>query len=84
MPFAGVAYATGFGIVFWFTIAQIALLVLALPGLFARKLSGWMFLFYEQLVSFVGSLLLGSIVGAIVGAVIGLYFLFQVREKYSA
>lgn len=84
MPFAGVAYATGFGIVFWFTIVQVALLVLALPGLFARKMAGWTFLFYEQLVSFVGSLLLGSIVGAIVGVVIGLYFLFQVREKYSA
>ena len=84
MPFASVAYATGFGIVFWLTIAQVVLLVLALPGLFARKMAGWMFLFYEQLVSFVGSLLLGSVVGAIVGVVIGLYFLFQVRDKYSA
>ena len=41
------------------------------PGLFARKMSGWTLLFYEQLVSFVHSLLMGSIVSGIIGVVIG-------------
>lgn len=82
VPFAGMSYATGFGLSSLLALVQVALLVLALPGLFARKMTGWMYLFYSQLASVVGSLLLGSIVGAVVGGLIGLYILFQVREKY--
>lgn len=81
-PFAGATAAAGFGITSIFVIVQIALMVMALPGLFARKMSGWTLLFYEQLVSFVHSLLMGSIVSGILGVVIGMYILFQVREKY--
>lgn len=82
VPFAGLSYASGFGLASLLALVQVALLVLALPGLFARKMTGWMYLFYSQLASVVGSLLLGSIVGAVVGGLIGLYILFQVREKY--
>ena len=82
-PFGGVTAAAGFGITAIFTVVQVALLVMALPGLFSRKMSGWTLLFYEQLLSFVHSLLTGSIVGGILGLVIGLYILFQVRGKYS-
>ena len=82
MPFGGVGYATGFGLAAILAIVQIVLLAIALPALFARKMSGWMLLFYEQLVSFVGSVVSGSIVGGLIGLVIGLYILFQVREKY--
>ena len=82
MPFGGVGYATGFGLAAILAIVQIVLLAIALPALFARKMSGWMLLFYEQLVGFVGSVVSGSIVGGLIGLVIGLYILFQVREKY--
>ncbi len=82
MPFGGVGYATGFGLAAIFAIVQIVLLVMALPGLFARKKSAWMLLFYEQLVGLLGSLLTGGIVGGIIFAIIGFYFLFQLREKY--
>lgn len=82
IPFGGFAYATGFGLAAIFAFLEIGLLVLALPGLFARKLSGWTFLFYEQLVHFAGALVTGAIVAGIVGTIIGLYILFQVREKY--
>jgi len=82
MPFGGVGYATGFGLAAIFAIVQIALLVMELPGLFARKKSAWMLMFYEQLIGFVGSLVSGSVVGAIIGTLIGLYFLFQLRTKY--
>jgi len=82
-PFAGMQYATGFGIVAFFACVQIVLLVLALPGLFARKMSGWMLIFYSELISLLSSLLSGSIIGGLIGALIGLYILFQVRTKYS-
>ena len=82
-PFGGGRYATGFGLVASLSIAQMVLLGMALPGLFARKMSGWMLLFYEQLLGFVTSVVGGSIVGGIIGTLIGLYILFQVRTKYS-
>ena len=83
-PFAGVQYGTGFGVAAIFALVQVVMLGMALPGLFARKMSGWTLLFYAQLVGFVGSILSGSIVGGIIGALIGLYILFQVRTKYSS
>lgn len=82
VPFGGVGYAAGFGLTAIFALVQIALLVMALPGMFGRKKSAWMLMFYEQLVSLLGALLTGSIVGGIIGALIGLYFLFQLRTKY--
>jgi len=84
MPFGGIGYATGFGLSAIFALVQVGLLGAALPGLFARKMSGWNLLFYEQLIGLVASLLRGSVVGGIIGAVIGLYVLFQVRQKYTA
>ena len=84
VPFGGVGYATGFGVAAIGLIAQLALEVLALPGLFARKMSGWTLLFYAQVVGFVASLLSGAIVGPIIGLLIGLYILFQIRGKYAA
>jgi hypothetical protein len=83
MPFAGIGYATGFGYAAVLLIVHFGLLVAALPGLFARKMSGWNLLFYAQLVSLVSSLLAGSIIGGLVGAVIALYILFQVRPLYK-
>jgi hypothetical protein len=81
-PFGGVGYAAGFGITAILACVQMVLIAAALPGLFARKTSGWMLLFYEQLLSIVAGLLRGAVVGAIIGGLIGLYILFQVREKY--
>jgi hypothetical protein len=81
-PLGGVATATSFGLAAIVTVVQTILLVMALPGLFGRKMSGWMFLFYEQLLSFVGSVLAGSLIGGGVALLIGLYVLFQVRQKY--
>jgi len=56
---------------------------IALPGLFARKMSGWTMLFYSQLVSMVSSLLMMSLFGLIIGGLISLYVMFQVRSKYN-
>ena len=82
MPFGGVGYAAGFGFLTIVVIIEIGLLIAALPGLFARKMSGWTLLFYSQLVGIVHSLLSGNIIGGLLMALIGLYILFQVRPLY--
>jgi hypothetical protein len=83
-PFGGIGYATAFGYLTIVLIAELGLMVAALPGLFARKMSGWRLLFYAQILSFVFSLLSGSLIGGILGVVIGMYILFQVRPLYKA
>ena len=82
-PMAGVAAASSFGLSAIFLIVQLGLEVAALPGLFARKMSGWKLLFYSMLVGFVHSLVSYAIIAGIIGTLIGLYILFQVRTKYS-
>lgn len=84
MPLAGVQYATGFTIQAVGAVVQIGLTLAALPGLFARRMTGWQLLFYATVVSGVFSLLGGSIVAAILGTVISFYILFQVRSLYHA
>lgn len=83
LPFAGVGYATGFGIGVIGLIATFALEAIALPGLFGRKRSGWTLLFYAQVVSIATSLLQGAIVSALIGGLISFYILFQVRSLYK-
>jgi hypothetical protein len=82
VPFGGVGYAAGWGLGIIVLFIQLALMVMALPGLFARKMSGWTLVFYSQLIGIVHSLLMGSLVGAILGGLIGLYILFQIRPLY--
>ena len=82
-PFAGVGYAAGFGLTAILILAQFALRAMALPGLFARKMSGWNLLFYSSLVGFVASLTSYNVIGGILGLLIGLYILFQIRSKYA-
>jgi len=65
----------------WLTLV---ILVLTLPGLFARKMSGWTLLFYARLVSLVATVLSAAVVSALLVALISLYVLFQVRPLYKA
>jgi hypothetical protein len=82
IPFGGVGYASGFGLLTLFIVVEIGLMIAALPGLFARKMAGWQLLFYSQLVSIVYNVLSGSIVGGLLFGLIALYILFQVRPLY--
>ncbi len=84
MPFGGVTYAAGFTYITILILVNVGLTVMALPGLFARKMSGWNLLFYAQLVGFLTSLLSGSVIGGLIGLLISLYILFQVRGLYRA
>jgi hypothetical protein len=83
MPFGGVGYVAGFGIMTIVLIIELGLMVAALPGLFARKMAGWTLLFYSQLVGIAYNVFTGNIVGGLLMGLIALYILFQVRTKYS-
>jgi hypothetical protein len=68
---------------YWiFAAATIVLNILALPGLFKRAKSGWMFSFYSVLVSGVSSLVMMNIPSLIIGLAIGFYILFQIKPYY--
>jgi hypothetical protein len=62
---------------------QVILMVAALPGLFARKTTGWNLAFYGVLFNLVYSVLNFQIVSGLIGAVVSLYFLFQIRSYYK-
>ena len=78
-----VAYAAGFTYVTVVLILEVGLLIAALSGLFARKMSGWTLVFWSQVVSCVFSILHGALIGAILGGLIAFYILFQVRPLYK-
>ncbi len=60
----------------------IVMLILALPGLQARKVIGWQLLMLCNGINMAYGLLNGGIVGPILGALIGLYVLVQLRRYY--
>ena len=75
--------ASGWSIFSIFSLITFVLSVIALPGLFRRKLSGWNMIFYASIISLVSNVFSGNIVGGIIGAIIGLYILFQIRSYYN-
>ena len=76
----GVAYGLLWSVAF---CLHLVLMALALPGLFARKMSGWTLMFYAQVVSVVSSLVSYQVVGALIFGLISFYILFQVRSLYK-
>ncbi len=86
--FMPAAYAGGAGvgmiytITIVLTIASTVLGILALPGLFNKTRSGWVFSYYAQLISILGGILSFSILGVIFG-LLWLMLLFQVRDYYK-
>lgn len=85
--FSPVIMATGYSPLYYVSLALIvaSLLfdVIALPGLFARKIQGWRYAYYATLLSVLSSLVNLEIVSAILSAVIGLYILFQIKSMYK-
>jgi hypothetical protein len=85
LGFAMVPFAEpGFTLTLVGALVEIGLMLWALPGLFARELSGWWPLFYGALVGLCFALLRGAIVGGLVGTLLSLYVLFQIRPLYKA
>ncbi len=86
LPFsalAGVGAATGLSIALAALVVEIILMIMALPGLFARKISGWNLTFYSVVASLAHSILVFNVFGGLVSAVIGAYVLFQIRSYYK-
>jgi hypothetical protein len=79
VPYGAISHGLLWSLAF---CVQLGLMVLSLPGLFARKMSGWTLMFYSQVVGVVASLLTYAILGALIGGLIGFYILFQIRSLY--
>ena len=64
-------------------LGAFALRAMALPGLFARKMSGWTLMFYAEAISVIGSILAMNVLGGLVWGLISFYILFQIRGLYK-
>ena len=83
----GASYMMSYGIMYYIGVAAIIVSAvlngLAINGLFKHSLSAWRLMYYSSLISFVASVLQGSVLGAFIGGLISLYILFQVKSKYK-
>lgn len=79
----GVGAATGGVVGAILALVSSVLMVMAFTGLKNRKIAGWKYSFYSQLVSVVASVVALNLVGAVIGGVIGFYLLFQVKSYYK-
>lgn len=68
-------------------VIQIILMFMAFSGLKDRKIKGWRYIFYSDLVSGVYGLVsaynVGGAIWSLLGTAIGLYILFQVKSYYK-
>lgn len=67
-------------------LASSILTLMAYPKLAKHQYSGWMLLFWSELVSVVSVLLTlttNGIVGAILGVLLGFYLLFEIKSYYK-
>ena len=86
-PAAAVSPAYPYGFAYWPALlgflGAFALRAMALPGLFARKMSGWTLMFYAEAISVIGSILAMNVLGGLVWGLISFYILFQIRGLYK-
>ncbi len=78
----GVGAGVGYTITMILSLIGLVLSILALPGLFNRKRSGWVFSYYAQLISILTSVFSISIFGILLGLLF-MMLLFQVRDYYN-
>jgi len=79
----GYGYSYGYGLALWISIASMILMAVALPGLFARKISAWRLMFYSALVMAVYNLITVSLGSLIIGTGVSMYILFQIKSYYK-
>lgn len=84
--FLGASYMMSYGFTYYVgiivLIGSAILEAMAVPGLFKRSMGAWKLMFYSTLVSFIGTVVQGSVLGGLLSLLIGMYLLFQVKEKY--
>jgi hypothetical protein len=78
----GIGSGIGYTISMVLTVIGLVISLLALPGLFNRKRSGWVLSYYAQLLSIVTSIFSFSLLGILLGLLF-LMLLFQVRDYYN-
>lgn len=66
-----------------FTLASLALSIMAAQGLFKRKASAWKLMFYNSLLNAVQGVLMLNITGLVITFIVGFYVLYQVKAKYT-
>lgn len=75
------------GVIFYLSwalsLVTFVLNLMAVKGLFARKVTAWRLIYYSTLISAVSSIISLNIFGAIVWGAIELYILFQIKPKYN-
>lgn len=79
---SGVGVASGGIIGAILALVASVLLLAAFTGTKARKISGWNFLFWSEVVSIISSVVAVSVAG-VVGGLIGFYILFQIKSYYK-
>lgn len=86
LPFAaythvrvGFSYLISLAVLF----VNLFLMAKAIPGLFAKTVPGWRFMFYASLVNALHSLLRFDLGSLVIGSLISFYFLFQVKSYYK-
>ncbi len=77
----GVGAGVGNTIRMILSLAGLVLGAMALPGLFNRKRSGWVFSYYAQLISILSGVFSFRLFGILLGLLF-LMLLFQVRDYY--
>jgi len=67
-----------------FSLTDLALVLIAVPGLFKRTKGAWRLLFYASIIGLIGSIIsIHGIISGIIGAIIGWYILFQMKDMYK-
>ena len=61
---------------------MLVLQIMALQGLFGKKMKSWKLLFYSALLGVVHGIFIGSLFSVLIGSVISLYILFQIKSYY--
>lgn len=64
-------------------IPVIILEAMAIPGLFAKSVTAWRYMYWAQLITAVSNLVQFNIIGALISALIGFYILFQIKSLYK-
>lgn len=80
--FVGGAHPSGLLLASLIGLVGSVLLLVAYPGLKARKLQGWNMLFWSEVVSLLGAIIAISISGVIVSLII-FYLLYQIKAAYK-
>lgn len=65
-------------------VASAVIMAMAIRGLFARTRKAWDLVFAASVIGIVGEIISINIVSAIISFIISMYFLFQLRDRYTA